>query len=152
MADLGYGEPKPFIRQMDRLIQSIKRCAFGEEIIITGDLNLHLNKPTLDRCIQFRTLLDTHSLKQLVIGATHNKGNTLDVFCASEHIHTDISVHQLMQLEDQTQPLSDLFMLVCMTTFLDELNGETAPTPKRRKTDEGEGDNGERTKGNIWFG
>ena len=48
-------------------------------LVICGDFNIHVNKPTDTDTIKFMNILDTFSLKQTVNSCTHNLGNTLDL-------------------------------------------------------------------------
>lgn len=49
------------------------------EIILTGDLNFHLDDPNNIDSRRFLETLEVHGLCQRVVGATHNRGHTLDV-------------------------------------------------------------------------
>jgi hypothetical protein len=49
------------------------------ELLITGDLNFHLDNVNLSDTRKFDETLSDHGLVQHVQGATHNKGHTLDV-------------------------------------------------------------------------
>jgi exonuclease III len=55
-----------------------------QELIITGDLNFHLDKPDSPDVHQFLGLLESHSLVQHVRAATHIQGHTLDVVITRE--------------------------------------------------------------------
>ena len=54
------------------------------ELMITGDFNLHINKPHVRKVTKFNEILETFNLKQHVIGPTHLAGNTLDLIITRE--------------------------------------------------------------------
>ena len=49
------------------------------EVIITGDFNIHVNKPTLSTTKKLNEILDTFGLIQHIEEPTHKYGNTLDL-------------------------------------------------------------------------
>ena len=49
------------------------------DVIITGDLNFHLDNVNDADAVRFNGTLDAHGLVQHVVGPTHKKGHTLDV-------------------------------------------------------------------------
>ena len=49
------------------------------DIIITGDLNFHLDNVHDSDAVRFNGTLEAHGLVQHVVGPTHKKGHTLDV-------------------------------------------------------------------------
>ena len=50
-----------------------------EELLIAGDLNFHLDKPTDPSSQKFMSLLHEHGLTQHVNEPTHDHGHILDV-------------------------------------------------------------------------
>ncbi|XP_061194315.1 uncharacterized protein LOC133202489 [Saccostrea echinata] len=50
-----------------------------EDLVITGDLNFHIDNPNDSEGNRFILTLEEHGLSQHVVGATHTKGHTLDV-------------------------------------------------------------------------
>ena len=53
---------------------------YSKSLIIAGDFNLHLHDPPDSHAKRFvLDMLDTFGLRQLVHGATHKKGHTLDL-------------------------------------------------------------------------
>ncbi|XP_041453578.1 uncharacterized protein LOC121405554 [Lytechinus variegatus] len=48
-------------------------------ILITGDLNIHLDKTSSPHTLKFLDLISSHGLSQLVTSPTHDKGHILDV-------------------------------------------------------------------------
>jgi hypothetical protein len=55
-----------------------------QELIITGDLNFHLDKPDSPDVHQFSGLLELHGLVRHVRAATHIQGHTLDVIITQD--------------------------------------------------------------------
>ena len=49
------------------------------EVIITGDFNIHMNKPNNPHTRKLNTILNTFNLKQHINEATHKHGNTIDL-------------------------------------------------------------------------
>ena len=49
------------------------------DVIITGDLNFHLDNANDADAVRFNGTLEAHGLVQHVVGPTHKKGHTLDV-------------------------------------------------------------------------
>ena len=64
---------------LDRLV------VIPEEIIITGDLNFHLDNLNDSDARKMLDILADHNLIQHVQGATHNRGHTLDVVITREN-------------------------------------------------------------------
>ena len=57
----------------------------SEEVIITGDLNFHLDDPSVQNARKFLDILDEQGFVQHVVGATHIRGYTLDVFITRDN-------------------------------------------------------------------
>ena len=58
---------------MDRL------AVITNDVIITGDLNFHLDNVNDADAVHFNGTLEAHGFVQHVVGPTHKKGHTLDV-------------------------------------------------------------------------
>lgn len=54
-------------------------AAYSCPVVVTGDLNLHLDVADGKDTRRFQQLLDTFGLSQSVLGPTHRDGHTLDV-------------------------------------------------------------------------
>jgi hypothetical protein len=65
---------------LDRLV------VIPDELLITGDLNFHLDNVNLIETRKFNETLSEHGLVQHVQGAAHNKGHTLDVVITRDNI------------------------------------------------------------------
>ena len=64
---------------LDRLV------VIPNELLITGDLNFHLDNINSSDTRKCHETLSDHGLAQHVNGATHNKGHTLDVIITREN-------------------------------------------------------------------
>ena len=67
-----------------------------DELIITGDLNFHLDDTNDSDATKFLQSLDEHGLFQHVTGPTHQRGHTLDVLITRESdtlLHGKPTVH-----------------------------------------------------------
>lgn len=60
------------------------KAAFSGSCILTGDLNFHLDDTTNPDSVRFSQTLSGVGFRQLVEGATHRKGHTLDVVLTQE--------------------------------------------------------------------
>ncbi|KAM3583200.1 uncharacterized protein V6R79_009203 [Siganus canaliculatus] len=72
--------PKPktfFFQEFQDLLTAL--CASTSNLVILGDINIHLNNPSCPSASDFLQLLDCFNLTQHVHDPTHLKGNTLDL-------------------------------------------------------------------------
>ena len=58
------------------IFKMIDRNDLSKKILICGDLNIHFTKETSNHFV--RKIVDEFKFKQLVMGPTHDKGNTID--------------------------------------------------------------------------
>ena len=58
----------------------LERVATYANLLIVGDVNIHLDDATDDRTVKFCRLLAVHNLQQHVSEPTHNQSHTLDIF------------------------------------------------------------------------
>lgn len=84
-----------------------KLSCLNKPIIILGDLNIHLNKETLN-VSNFNEILDIFSLKQFVSSPTHFFGNTLDPVISSNPVNS---------LEISNPTVSDHYLLKFKVTL-----------------------------------
>ena len=68
----------PFFDEISRLFEML--VTYNCEIIITGDLNIHLDIARNNHTMKFNQMLECFGLSQHVAGPTHKAGHTLDVF------------------------------------------------------------------------
>ena len=66
-----------FFTELIEVLESL--AVYNCQVIITGDINIHLDVKTDPHTIRFEDLLDSFGLVQHVVGATHDQGHTLDV-------------------------------------------------------------------------
>src|SRR6218665_3828246 len=67
---------------------------YNAQLVITGDLNLHLEDPSLPASSEFHTIIDQFGLTQHVAEPTHKAGGWLDVVLSLDDcIPTDVRVY-----------------------------------------------------------
>ena len=79
-----YRPPKPnkdFITDFITFLTHI--CTLSPNIILLGDVNIHLDNNNLAFTKDFISCLDSFGLKQFINFPTHCKGHTLDIVCCS---------------------------------------------------------------------
>ena len=67
-----------FYEEFSRLLEQVSAEHSGH-LLITGDLNFHVDNPNNSNAKRFVDLLEAFDLKQHVCGKTHHNGQTLDV-------------------------------------------------------------------------
>ncbi len=72
------------------------------KLILTGDFNFHLNKPSDPDARKFMSILEDHDLLQHVKGPTHMSGNTLDLIISrqTDNLINNRSVFQDIYMSD----------------------------------------------------
>ena len=99
-----------------------------DELLITGDLNFHLDNVNLTDTRKFDETLSDHGLVQHVQGATHNKGYTLDVVITRDNstiMQTTPSVRDPCLFDRNGNPSGDHFAFTSL---------EISKPPKQRNT------------------
>jgi len=66
-----------FYKEFAKLMSHYNLCK--DELIISGDFNFHMNKPTDPEANKFKNILSSFNLTQHVTEPTHKLGNTLDL-------------------------------------------------------------------------
>ena len=102
---------KLFWKDFEKLISKHASCA--EEVIVTGDLNFHLEIKDHANTLQLNCLLDEYGLKQTISEPTHVAGHTLDVLiikCESELV-TNMYVSDPCLSNEQGKVIKDHFAL-----------------------------------------
>lgn len=61
-----------------------QHAALPQELVLTGDLNFHLDDDKDPNALRFSSILESFGLVQHVTGATHIRGHTLDVVIAKD--------------------------------------------------------------------
>ena len=95
----------PFYEEFSRLLERV----FAEHpgrLLILGDLNFHVDDPGNSHATQFKDILEAFNLRQLVKGATHANGHTLDLL-----ITTDDSLVKRVMVRDPA--ISDHYAVHC---------------------------------------
>jgi len=67
-----------------QLVLSSVTCS-GCELVVAGDLNVHVDVASDSSDAQLLDTLQDHDLRQHVTVPTHNRGHTLDVGITTEH-------------------------------------------------------------------
>ncbi|KAL7831043.1 hypothetical protein SRHO_G00305450 [Serrasalmus rhombeus] len=91
-----YRPPKlnsSFIPEMSNLLSIF--CPTSANIIILGDMNIHVNTSSCRFAAQFLQLLDCFNLSQLIDVPTHVRGHTLDLVITGSSVVTNLSVYDL---------------------------------------------------------
>ena len=93
----------------------LDRCMLDpHEIIITGDLNFHLDTEKAPDVRHFSETLADHGMVQLVSDATHNKGHILDVVIVrmnSAIIYAPPSVYDPCLCDNNGKPSGDHYVI-----------------------------------------
>jgi len=84
---------------LDRLL------TFSDPVMLTGDVNIHVERASDPDTVEFVDVLAAHGLVQLVSEATHDAGGTLDVVCvrgdlplpAVDVVDVGLSDHRLLR-------------------------------------------------------
>lgn len=93
---LMYRPPKPnplFITEMSNLLTTF--CTSSADVIILGDMNIHVDTPSCRFAAEFLQLLDCFNLKQLVGVPTHTRGHTLDLVITNSAPLTNLHAYDL---------------------------------------------------------
>ncbi|VDI45621.1 Hypothetical predicted protein, partial [Mytilus galloprovincialis] len=117
-----------FFEEWSRFLD--RTVVVSEELIITGDLNFHLDDPTDNDAHKFLETLEEHGLSQHVTGKTHVHGHTLDVVITRENssILSDIpSIQDPHLCDNKGKPSGDHLAISS------QINIANKP-PKQRKT------------------
>ncbi|XP_068675718.1 uncharacterized protein [Montipora foliosa] len=82
-----------FLEEFSLLLEQIMAESTGH-LLICGDFNLHVDDPCNIYANRFNEILESCNLKQLVTGATHSNGHTLDLVISKrdDHLITGIKI------------------------------------------------------------
>ena len=86
-------------------------CVLFDNIVISGDFNIHVDSPDSTHARDFLALIDTFNLIQHIQGPTHSQGHTLDLVITKD-VTVSTSVVDLA-LSDH----SCIFFEVCMSPY-----------------------------------
>ena len=103
-------ESKPVFIQEFYNFMEILTISYSN-LVICGDFNVHVNKPTEPFVLNFNDILDTFSLHQSVNVPTHKLGNTLDLIIHDPNVLTitDIDVEK----PDRSDHYLIFFQILC---------------------------------------
>ena len=95
-----------FFEEFSRLPENVL-SETSASLMITGDLNFHMENSNNAHTRQFFEILETFDLKQNVSSATHASGHTLDLLITrlNEEIVRNVKIHDPM--------ISDLLAVFC---------------------------------------
>ena len=81
-----------FFDELNSLLECL--AITSSKLLITGDFNFHVNKPSETHARKFLRTLNGFNLKQHVSGATHKNGNTLDLLitCSGDNFISDVRI------------------------------------------------------------
>ena len=99
------------------------------EIIITGDLNFHLDMETAPDVRRFSETLADHGTVQLVTDAMHNKGHILDVVIVrmnSSIIYAPPSVYDPCLCDNNGNPSGDHYAITFTVSAKSRLNSASS--------------------------
>ena len=106
-----------FFSEFEDLLTSL--CSNTDNVVVLGDLNIHVDNPSDSSAIELFKVLDYFHLTQHVTGPTHNKGHTLDLVISNTNpIHS---------LNVQNIGVSDHYMITMELLF------PTPPSQLKRK-------------------
>lgn len=91
-----YRPPKQnsaFIAEINEFLTSL--CTTSANIVILGDLNIHIDTPSCHLAVDFLQLLDGLNLKQHVDVPTHNRGHTLNLVITNSAPTENLLVYDL---------------------------------------------------------
>ena len=87
-----YLPPPSSLQFLDWLLDLFEKIKLHiTNFIITGDFNVHVNKPEEEYATQFNNILNATALHQHVLFSTHRLGNTLDLILTNQLSHIGIS-------------------------------------------------------------
>ena len=85
------------------------------ELIVLGDVNIHLDNQTLHHTVEFIQSLERHGLQQHIQVTTHHHGHTLDALITRDTstLLTDIEVEYMNLCNDDDDLIRDHYSIEC---------------------------------------
>ena len=85
------------------------------ELILVGDVNIHLANQTLYHIVEFIQSLGSHGLQQHIQVPTHHHGHTLDLLISRDTstLLTDIEVEYINLCNDNGDLIRDHYSMEC---------------------------------------
>ena len=116
------GSSPPSSKFLDEFTDLLDHTERYSNIIIMGDINVHLDASTDTIATQFSSLLSAHNLVQVVQSPTHTAGHTLDVVIvrselqvAAINVHPPVlSDHSMIEVEFELRCIQHYSSTYCM--------------------------------------
>ena len=85
------------------------------ELILVGDVNIHLDNQILHHTVEFIQSLECHGLQHHIQVPTHHHGHTLDVLISryTSTLFTDIEVEDINLCNDDSDLIRDHYYIEC---------------------------------------
>lgn len=96
-----------FLSEISETLSSF--CVTSSNLLILGDLNIHVDTPANHQTAEFLQLLDCLNLKQHVKSPTHSRGHTLDLVITNSLPVHHLSVYDLGVSDHKTIYMEFLF-------------------------------------------
>ena len=109
----------------EELADAFERCSGYENLIVVGDVNVHLDCPALSTTKQFVSLLGVYDLLECVQQPTHNRGHQLDVYITRSD--------QLQPVIRVDPPIISDHSLITATYNIELNTGNNRPRVPRRR-------------------
>ena len=107
-----YRPPKPnpsFLPEISDLLTSL--CTRSTNIVIVGDLNIHVDNPSCQFAADFLSMLECLGLQQHVEVPTHIKGHTLDLVITDSAPISNLQVYDIGVSDHKVVTMALTFML-----------------------------------------
>ncbi|XP_031727140.1 uncharacterized protein LOC116396593 [Anarrhichthys ocellatus] len=107
-----YRPPKPnpsFLPEISDLLTSL--CTMLTNIVIVGDLNIHVDNPSCQIAGDFLSMLECLGLQQHVEVPTHTKGHTLDLVITDSASISNLQVYDLGVSDHKVVSMALTFVL-----------------------------------------
>ena len=87
---------------------------YKSELIVLGDVNIHLDNQTLHHTVEFIQSLERHGLQQHIQVTTHHHGHTLDALISRDTstLLTDFEVEYMNLCNDDDDLIRDHYSIV----------------------------------------
>ena len=102
-----------FLDEWSKFMSQLTICK--SELIVVGDVNIHLDNQTLHHTVEFIQSLESHGLQQHIQVPTHHHGHTLYVLISRDTstLLTDIEVKDINLCNDGGDLIRDHYSIEC---------------------------------------
>ena len=102
-----------FLDEWSTFMSQLTICK--SELIVVGDVNIHIDNQTLHHTVEFIQSLESHGLQQHIQVPTHHHGHTLDVLISRDTstLLTDIEVKDINLCNDDGDLIRDHYSIEC---------------------------------------